>query len=1044
MVVLGNTVSGWLAGVVALVGSVGYEVLGFGPNWVHAPQFKPPPAGPFPNSDDSGLVLRFDLLSGRPSFLVRAFGVTSNMHKIGTLTPEMVNTFEDHPDPELFAALKNLTEDPRFEYLQVSNRRWEVGRRIAGASISADFGFHHIDTFRDDLCTLACEGSFDLADGFLFSPDDPPVVPPTGISLRECVRECLDKIRGKPINFAHPRVREIILEQMWLEARAFFNHPNYERMPWFIFNKIGLPDGWDHVPRGVNLMGTQANWYLEYRRSIRRPLNQPYRLHGLPNIDQPTEMWDPDSVSDQLAGLANWLLDQFDQLVESRIPDEATQELWKSRTRISYYCYSRHSIPPHFNLNPRVCINFGSGSATRGEKVGEGRWCAFVNKRRQLPEVFQAMGLLSPGAWLVYEPFAVNGLIDLFPARLEEDDHNWVPEEIRARLQAYFDNGLRGYGFEYYPTFGRDGLRFYVISELLWNTTLDGDGLDTLIDRWFQRAFGTGAVLMRRAYEWMYRENLPYNHALAWAEVVDLIDQADLLIDPVAERAQKRRLNDVKLYWYFFYILRDYFKPKTVPDSVDPSDFIWSPEEQAEIQALSALKEYIWKGQMAYAMPIGLICWRIYNEETVYHWLRRLVERFPASEEEVSFESYIQAGPPYYSYMEVEDLWYRISRTWRAIRIKRRFSIRPSRYLERTIVFTIRQGGPGRNNYQVGGLGEPIDKFPLKPGKLPEGYILPELEELDENDLVQVRELRNIAPIKTLPGFGTCFMSGNPENIYFYTVANAAEHIGCHLVWQQSIRSGIESSADYWDAVARRWRVNEIEPSVVPSYAMGANQVATIELETPYPGTYRIRLHANLPPHTAPPHILGLHNDPASEEEGSAPPGGMVFRAVPASTKINPPGSHLYFYVPRHSDQLEFHTHKRLDFPADPTDPPPNNRRVVKLYLLDGPLPTPSYAETDRIRGLRNDDTPVVGDSITPIDQSAPVDVWAIGYYTIDPLADQYKGALLSIKPGIGGQRAILPYFYTLPNWFSPSPNTLLVPRRVAELDGLTIVCPQP
>jgi hypothetical protein len=116
----------------------------------------------------------------------------------------------------------------------------------------------------------------------------------------------------------------------------------------------------------------------------------------------------------------------------------------------------------------------------------------------------------------------------------------------------------------------------------------------------------------------------------------------------------------------------------------------------------------------------------------------------------------------------------------------------------------------------------------------------------------------------------------------------------------------------------------------------------------------------------------------------------------------------------------------------------------VKLYLLDGPLPTPSYAETDGIRGLRYDDTPEHGDSITIIDQSAAVEVWSIGYYTIEPLADRYKGSVLSIKPGIGGERVMLPYFYTLPNWFSPSPNTLLIPRRVAELDGLTIVCPVP
>ncbi|MFW6039405.1 MAG: hypothetical protein ACOC9P_02905, partial [bacterium] len=90
LLIVANTPSGLLAGVAELLESVGYEVLGMGPNWVHVPDYRDRP-------------LVFDLeRSGRPSFYLRRLVATSGQAAgVGTVTDRRGATVAlHHPNDE--------------------------------------------------------------------------------------------------------------------------------------------------------------------------------------------------------------------------------------------------------------------------------------------------------------------------------------------------------------------------------------------------------------------------------------------------------------------------------------------------------------------------------------------------------------------------------------------------------------------------------------------------------------------------------------------------------------------------------------------------------------------------------------------------------------------------------------------------------------------------------------------------------------------------------------------------------------------------------
>src|ERR1044072_2325986 len=59
---------------------------------------------------------------------------------------------------------------------------------------------------------------------------------------------------------------------------------------------------------------------------------------------------------------------------------------------------------------------------------------------------------------------------------------------------------------------------------------------------------------MEEYYDFLLASTYPGNTPASWAHAIQLITDADALIDPVAEQAVQRRIDDLKQYWYCYYL----------------------------------------------------------------------------------------------------------------------------------------------------------------------------------------------------------------------------------------------------------------------------------------------------------------------------------------------------------------------------------------------------------------------------------------------------------------------------------------------------------
>lgn len=78
-----------------------------------------------------------------------------------------------------------------------------------------------------------------------------------------------------------------------------------------------------------------------------------------------------------------------------------------------------------------------------------------------------------------------------------------------------------------------------------------------------------------------------------WAKAIRLITEADERIDPVKEVAAQRRLDDLKQYWYFYYLVDSGQAKPNVP----------------------AFREFLWKGQMAYMIPMYMVVRQFFDKK---------------------------------------------------------------------------------------------------------------------------------------------------------------------------------------------------------------------------------------------------------------------------------------------------------------------------------------------------------------------------------------------------------------------------------------------
>ncbi len=572
ILIIANGPEGIISGAVDLMESTGYEILGMGPNWIHAPDFRTKP-------------LTFNInKAGRPGFYIRALWPTSGQsYGVGTI-------MEKPPHPE-------------DETVDISWYRWAIGAKIYGSSMPgfpghAMQGYHRavVQAMRKNKVTegflvpkinigLSTERpqATDNNKGEMWinsDPDGTPQAEKVYISNgKEWVEQNLLEI-GANLDLSVPLVREVILEEMKKQSEKHF-----EKNPDDVFIFGHEPeDGGGYAV--LDKYMRYKNWYPDYCKKEGIQFGKPYVLHGYNGLNQPHEIWDPSAASDTVFGFANWILHEYDKWIDS-LPVEkrftSTGKSKKEMIRSSGYSYNYHDVPPNFNLDPRIRVMIASYPKNRGW----GKWKNFKTQM-DLAKAFQVMLPREPSG--DYRIISLSYYHDPTTAGIPA---SWSAssKSILEDLRATYNAGIKALSCETDFNFGKYGLAYYLMTKVLWNPRMTLPELEAIRDRWFQKAFGSGWKEMKQYYDFMLIDNLPVNGPNSWAKAIRMIDEADRKINPEKEPDAKRRIDDVKQYWYYHYL-----------------------EEAGKANSSSQeMKEYVWKGQMSYMVAMHAVVRRVFG-----------------------------------------------------------------------------------------------------------------------------------------------------------------------------------------------------------------------------------------------------------------------------------------------------------------------------------------------------------------------------------------------------------------------------------------------
>ena len=81
---------------------------------------------------------------------------------------------------------------------------------------------------------------------------------------------------------------------------------------------------------------------------------------------------------------------------------------------------------------------------------------------------------------------------------------------------------------------------------------------------------------MKAYYDFMLTDNFPANGPNFWARAIRLIEAADQKISDTNEPDEQARLDDLKQYWYYFYLV----------------------DTKKDTAALPEMREFAWKGHV--------------------------------------------------------------------------------------------------------------------------------------------------------------------------------------------------------------------------------------------------------------------------------------------------------------------------------------------------------------------------------------------------------------------------------------------------------------
>lgn len=902
VLVVANTVDGLIAAVPALLESVDYEVLGMGPNWIYVPKNRQ--------------RLVFDIeKADRPSFYLRRLAPTSGQsYGVGTV--------------QVNAKLK-LT-DPQDESVGDSYTRWAIAIRNRGQSMDPFPGHALYPYHRKMVERMLATGS---TVGF--------ITPGTHLGL----------------DVERPAAAESNTSHLWINTDPE-GEPGHKRVflsngkEWKEQNLVGMAANLDitsQVPRefvlealkqraethfaqrpdDVLVFGTEAedgagyahigewmppenrNWYPEYLKSIGRPWPQPYVLHNYRGIDQPLEEWDPNTPADCVFAFNNWLLSEFDRWIDSLPPEQqqtSTGQSKKKLVRCSLYSYAYHDIPPHINLDPRIRVMIAGYPKHRGL----GKWKEFATQHDMAAAFSQMLPREPSGVYRIisisyYADHTMNGI----PARWSAS-----PASILKDLTYTHEVGIRALTCETDFNFGKYGLAYYLMAKVLWDVVdMTTEELDAVRNRWLQRAYGSAWEQMRAYYDYMLIDNFSANAPAAWAKAVRMIDAADALLDPDKEPDAQRRLDDLKQFWYLYYLLDTGAMEKKAPEML----------------------EFLWKGQMSYMTAMHMATRRTFPQGS-----RRLNDLLPAE---------LLAGPAHYTPAETAAWWQKILDHWPA-----------------------------------------IDVNSFADAKLADGRLG---KEVDLNDLVRVANFQSLTT-----GRPFLFNSAQADPTPFVTVAQEGETIGFHYSWparEEQLRfygpKDVPYSIDYWNRERGEWEsINDVTMTsassrrVEKSYNDQPRHVAEVRHVASRSGTYRFEVGRG--GFLA---LLGsLGYDVSANVYGTRPPFTFLSRAFGLTQDP------VYIYLPKGTTSLDLEVWDSY------------NRKTLQLYS----------GMTEK--------------GLTP---SREVDISRRGTHRV-PLEPQETGQIARIS----GNGFAFPLLYSVPSYWAKCPAELVIPRGIAEADGLEIV----
>jgi hypothetical protein len=879
---------GLAAAVSSLLQSVGYEVLGMGPNWIHVP--------------DARQRLTFQIKAAdRPTYYLRGLtGMSGQPYGVGTII-----------NPKL------LTH-PADETVDVSYRRWQIGQRLATASMPP-FPGHAMQAYHTlVLDQIRTSG---IAEGFLgtvkLGPDsdrpaagdanrrwvwintDAADLPGHGKVFHSDGKAWLASTRVPlSLDLSVPAVRRVLLDQLKQKSEVFFASAPNEI---FIFGT----DPEDGTALVVPL--AYPNWYPEYLRQTDGAFGRPYALHGLKGLNQPEETWDPAALADTVYGCNNWLLREYDRWIDSLPQDRrvtASGRAKKEAVRCSLYSYNHHDVPPNFNLDPRIRVMIAGYPKHRGR----GKWKAFATQT-DIARALQVMLPKEPSGdyWIIsLSNFWDRGLDGLAP--------KWdaSPEYLSQRQADHYTAGFRAVSAETDFNFGRMGLGYYLLAQVLWNVRLSAAELDVIRNRWLQRAFGSGWRSMKEYYDFTLLKNYPVNAPHAWSRAIRLIDAADQAIDESREPAAQRRLDDLKQYWYFYYLV----------------------DTGQDKPAVPAMRELMWKGQMSYANASHMIARTVFNTSDA---------ALAAGE--------FSKGPAHYTAAETAAWWKKILDHW------------PLVHATRFEEITLANGQPARD--------------------------------VDLNDLVAVHEFGREPASQ-----GFYYNAGyQKEPDFCCSASRAGQEIGFQLHWpadptgkdhyysERDVSYGIarwDKASKTWDALVDHTTTSQPSVEVQIPKVSRKHHLVTVRFKAPDAGTYRFTIGRGG-------NLAALRDLGWSSAENKQTGGhSLTFIGTAEGLTQSP----AYIYIPKGTRQLDLEVWDSVE---------PN---FVTLYKALPP---------------------------TTANLSRKVEISKRGTHRI-ALQPEEAGTIAQFS----GNGFSFPFLYSVPMLWAKSPGQLLVPRAIAEADGLT------